>query len=299
MKRLIKTWCIIAIFYSLLLGLGNESSAQPSTSPSALSAAKLKHRPPQNWIRHYLGDDRYKIAGGVWKVVSTELDRYYYPAWAPEMLRQKPGIVIGFASAAEAEEAGYMPSGYPMNQSLYGLTASEILAAKQQGRNSTLQRGTLILLADGRSTVILPKGWRHIQGEGSIGDKKNAYGKLDVLTPSDDFDGRIGISFEFNYLPPGIDAETYLSAQAIENARSILQTNSRSVEGLAEAKMGQTTLGGLRGVTFIPGQSEKWPAGISGRMTIVGRGNKLYSMAARLPANDKNYSTVVNSFRPR
>ena len=99
--------------------------AYPTTSPSAKAAARLKFHPPANWLEHYLGDDRYKIKGGVWKVVTTENDAYYYPGWAPEMLRQKPGLVIGFPNAAAAEEAGYLRSNYPMDSPLLGVTGRE------------------------------------------------------------------------------------------------------------------------------------------------------------------------------
>ena len=64
------------------------AKAGPTISPSVKAAARLKYNPPRNWIRHYLGDDRYKIAGGVWKVVTTPNDKFYYPAYAAEMLRR-------------------------------------------------------------------------------------------------------------------------------------------------------------------------------------------------------------------
>ncbi len=82
--------------------------AWPS-GPSAKEAARLKYYPPHNYLEHYLGDDRYKIAGGVWKVVSTNLDTYYHRPDCPNMMRQPAGLVIGFSSAAEAAEGGYKP----------------------------------------------------------------------------------------------------------------------------------------------------------------------------------------------
>ena len=85
-------------------------NAGPSTSPSARAAARFKHHPPAGWIRHYLPDDRYKIKGGSWKYVSTELDTYYHRPDSALMLRQSPNGVIGFSSAADAEEAGYRPA---------------------------------------------------------------------------------------------------------------------------------------------------------------------------------------------
>jgi hypothetical protein len=65
--------------------------------------------PPRGWLAHYLPQDRYKITSGIWKVVSTETDRFYYRADAPAMLRQSPNRVIGFASWQDAMIAGYRP----------------------------------------------------------------------------------------------------------------------------------------------------------------------------------------------
>lgn len=75
--------------------------------PSAIEAARLKDDPPPNFLSHYLPDDRYKIAGGVWKFVSTDLDTYYHVPSSPNMMRQPADRVIGFASIRDAEEAGY------------------------------------------------------------------------------------------------------------------------------------------------------------------------------------------------
>src|SRR5690606_12189929 len=76
------------------LGASTPLRAYPTTSPSARQAVRLKYHPPKNWLRHYLGDDRYKIAGKVWKVVSTQLDTYYHRPDCPNMLRQPAGIAI-------------------------------------------------------------------------------------------------------------------------------------------------------------------------------------------------------------
>lgn len=99
-------WLLAAV-----LGTSSAAHAWPSTSPSAKAAARLKYHPPANWLQHYLPDDRYKIAGGVWKVVSTQYDTYYHRPDSPNMLSQPAGIVIGFASEAEAREAGYRSDG--------------------------------------------------------------------------------------------------------------------------------------------------------------------------------------------
>lgn len=85
------------------------AQAQKRMGPSAKAAARLKHTPPPTWIQHYLPDDRYKIAGKVWKYVTVEVDRYYHLPNSAFMLRQSPARVIGFASAQEAQDAGYRP----------------------------------------------------------------------------------------------------------------------------------------------------------------------------------------------
>jgi len=87
---------------------GLQAGANPrGLGPSAIEAARLKYYPPGGYLSHYLPDDRYKIAGNVWKYVSTDLDTYYHVPSSPNMMRQPADRVIGFASAADAEEAGY------------------------------------------------------------------------------------------------------------------------------------------------------------------------------------------------
>lgn len=104
--------CVASISFGICIVTLSAKSvfAWPSTSPSAKAAAKLKYHPPSGWINHYLPDDRFKISGGTWKYVSTEMDEYYHRPDSPLMLQQPAGIVIGFASAADAEEAGYRPA---------------------------------------------------------------------------------------------------------------------------------------------------------------------------------------------
>lgn len=99
---------------AVVVGVVALSGSMPSAQagpmgPSAQMAARLKKYPTSSWLAHYLPDDRYKIAGGVWKYVSTDLDTYYHRPNSPLMLRQSAGRVIGFSSTKEAEEAGYMP----------------------------------------------------------------------------------------------------------------------------------------------------------------------------------------------
>lgn len=294
--------CLLAV---LILGYAFESApahAQRTKGPSAIAAARLKNRPPQNWIRHYLGDDRYKIAGGIWKVVSTELDRYYYPAWAPEMLNQPAGIVIGFSSAAEAEEAGYMASSYPMGESLYGLTPAEIMAARQRGAGGGAQFGTRITLADGVSTVILPSGWKHTRlGGQSFNTKAGGFSYQGDLLSSGK--GTNGVTFMFMKMPGNVNVEAMLTPQKVEEMRTQMRqlagSDSTFAAAIKGAQFGVGKLGGLSGMTMIPGKNAQLPGGMSGVQTIVGRGSKMYVMAAQIPTTDRNYGVIVNSFQPR
>ena len=90
-----------------LCGSGATLANPRGLGPSGMQAAHLKAHAPANYIAHYLPDDRYKIAGGIWKFVATDLDTYYHIPSSPNILRQPADRVIGFANVADAEEAGY------------------------------------------------------------------------------------------------------------------------------------------------------------------------------------------------
>lgn len=98
----------------ILAGLLFSALAMPQLAqaaprgPSAIKAAQLKKR-ASGWLAFYLPEDRYKVAGGVWKFVSTDLDTYYHRPDSPNILRQSPARIIGFSSAQEAQDAGYLP----------------------------------------------------------------------------------------------------------------------------------------------------------------------------------------------
>ena len=100
---------ISALVLTVLAASAANSSHAAPVGPSARAAAGLKKNPRTQWLAHYLPDDRYKIAGGVWKYVTTNLDTYYHVPSSTNMMRQPNAGVIGFPSAREAEEAGYMP----------------------------------------------------------------------------------------------------------------------------------------------------------------------------------------------
>ena len=289
--------CLFFLLFFPLIGHAvgpSNAQAQGPKGPSAVAAARLKNKPPKNWIRHYLGDDRYKIAGGIWRVVSTETDRYYYPAWAPEMLRQPAATVIGFPSAEEAEDAGYRPSIYGSGDYLYGLSAAEIAAAKNRGG------GKRITLSDGASTVMLPNGWiRTSLGTKDTSGKPSLFDfQGDMLSPRG---SENGVFFMFMEVP-GTNMEENLTPEKAQEWRTQMNqyasSDAKMAAAVEGAKVGVGKLGGLTGITIIPGKGAKLPKGMAGITTIVARGSKMYWMSAQLAASDRNYGLIVNSFKP-
>lgn len=139
-----------------LTGLSASARAWPS-GPSAQEAARLMIAPPTDWIAHYLPDDRYKVVGGVWKVVSTDLDTYYHRPNCPNIQRQSADNVIGFSSAKDAEDSGYRPDPMcsPNVDFSYGVVGTGAVSPLKPGQ---------VLLGDGSSRVLLPKGWKHVVG---------------------------------------------------------------------------------------------------------------------------------------
>jgi hypothetical protein len=272
--------------------------AGPSTSPSARQAARLKHNPPRGWIRHYLPDDRYKILGGTWKYVSTELDRFYYPAWAPEMLRRPAGRVIGFASAQDAEEAGYMPaSGYA------GVSPSFDRNVAQAG-NSTGAPTRRIRLADGVSTILLPSGWQH---SGNQRQTQNGVAiNSDMFMPPGGKGVVMLMTMNLPNLPAGTDIGRMLRSGNLQNALSQAGTrgpiNNQLSNTLNNLSTRPATLGGLRGVAVTPKSTAGMgiPRNTRLQTIVAGRGSKLYMLIGgyenRPPAG---YSRLVQSFQPR
>lgn len=117
--------------------------------PSAIEAARLKASPPPNYLAHYLPDDRYKIAGRVWKYVSTDLDTYYHLPASANMMRQPADRVIGFSSVRDAEEAGYVAD--PTDGTARQVAASQPMAPMPRGAGS----GATITGSTGEETKYL------------------------------------------------------------------------------------------------------------------------------------------------
>ena len=182
---------------------GEAGSRLKAMGPSAVAVARLKTR-ASGWLRHYLPVDRGRIAGGLWKFVSTNLDTYYHRADSPLMLAQSPDNVIGFASAAAAEEAGYLPgpSVVPPLRAMpipraprEGLTfgtsthvpwgeSAEVGPMLSQDIYNRTRRAQSIALADGVSQVLLPAGWWRASRETPAGSIPGGIGMfVDFLRP--------------------------------------------------------------------------------------------------------------------
>jgi len=104
--------------------------------------------------------DRPRIAGGIWKFLSTDLDTFYHRPDSALMLAQPADHVIGFASAADAEEAGYLPgpsvaAGLDV-ATLRGASAPTVVSANT-GRTGTGQAGSS---SPGSVTLSIP--WSQI-----------------------------------------------------------------------------------------------------------------------------------------
>ena len=260
--------------------------SRAADSPSVRAAARLKNHPPRGWIRHYLGEDRYKIAGGTWRFVSTELDRFYYPAYAPEMLRQSPGRVIGFASAKDAEEAGYMPgAGYA------GIDPSFDRAYANGGSVSTRggsggEAAQRVTLADGTSTILVPAGWQRL-----MSDKQKDM-SIDMFVGP-----QKGMALVMSMRIPmgnGYSAENLMSPRVMRSVLGQVGNSSgdaRMSSALRNAKVEDVRLGGLRGITMtMPKNAIRGLGG--GRSYIVGTGDRFYIAQGSTPRAEQFLKTV-------
>ncbi|MDF2440071.1 MAG: hypothetical protein JWN98_1055 [Abditibacteriota bacterium] len=298
-RRVAVATAVVGFASSINIGF-QPLQAHPGTSPSARAAARLKYRPPAGWIRHYLGDDRYKIKGGTWKVVSTELDQYYYPAWAPEMLRQPAGIVIGFSSARAAEEAGYRRSNYPMDLPTLGLDegGSGTVTRRAVTTVNRTRRPLLITLADGASTVMLPPNWRRTQsGAQTLAGRTALADTLQPLTGRGAY-----IRFAFVNAPnPNINLGALLQPTVFRTAFANFarsgQVDGATAGALANLQVGSGRLGGLSGVALRAKPGTSVP-GVGGRVIVAGRGGKAYFVDENA-RGVAGVQALLSSFRPR
>ncbi|HEX8552691.1 MAG TPA: hypothetical protein VF681_14170 [Abditibacteriaceae bacterium] len=281
------------LWAALALGGATVTAAHawPNTSPSAREAARLKHRPPRNWLQHYLPDDRYKIAGGVWKVVSTQYDTYYHRPDSPLMLRQPASIVIGFSSEQEAIDAGYRrASGFGS----YGGSGSG-RASVAGDANTTVnrsRRAVRIRLADGRSTILLPPQWRRTRtGAQTVA----GYASLsDTIQP---LRGGNYLRISFINAPGNVNAAPFLTPA---NFTAGFKALGRNATPAAQAIVNNSNttaarVGPLTGVRLSPKTAARTP-GLTGRnIVLAARGSKIY--AIDMPSNN-SAARIVASLQP-
>ena len=290
------------------------SQAAPK-GPSARAAASLKKNPRTQWLAHYLPDDRYKIAGKVWKYVSTNLDTYYHVPSSPNMMRQPNSAVIGFSSAQEAEEAGYKPD--PRDgtlQQVRGAIEAQQFEMEQQsaamaGGGATrpfVKPNGKVILGDGRSTMTVPAGWQRI-----VSDRQTQNGStfsIDLMMHPASKKSAI----LFTMTVPNVDVGRQLSSGNFANNLKRFGTMANSSgdisnsgagkvgDWLSQAKVRRTRWGGLNGVAIAPPANMGAMSANAGNMLMVGRGNKLYVFQiAGKGKSPANTSTMIKSFQAR
>ena len=282
------------------------------TGPSAKAAARLKKNPRTQWLAHYLPEDRYKIAGGVWKYVSTNLDTYYHRADSPNMLRQPNTGVIGFESARAAEEAGYKPD--PRDGTLAqvrGQVEAQQFAREQQaaasagngGKRTFVKPSGKVILGDGRSTMTVPAGWQRLVSDNQSKDGSNF--SIDLMLHPASKKAAILVTMTVPNVDVGRELSSGRFASNVKRFGTMANSSgeiSNSGVGkvgdwLGQAKVRRTRWGGLNGVAISPPPGSGANAG---NMLMVGRGNKLYIFQVagkgKTPANT---SAMIKSFKAR
>ena len=312
MKNLISA-CLVMSVLACSAAATWAAPAAKSNGPSARAAAKLKTNPRTQWLAHYLPNDRYKIAGNIWKYVSTNLDTYYHLPSSPNMMRQPNDNVIGFASAAAAEEAGYKPDSsdgtrQTVMRQLQERTesAEEDSVANGRGGNGIggVKSTGIVVLADGVSTMTMPPGWRRIISQKQGGADQSTF---DLMA----YPGSESVAIVFTMEFPKINVGAELSSKnVITNARrfgDMVNSNGQisnsaggtSGDWISKAKIARTRWGGLTGVAIEPPPQLR-KMGSASNMIMVGRGTKLYVFMmigkGKPPANT---TTLLKSFKAR
>lgn len=259
--------------------------AAPAKGTSAEAAAILKNHPPAGWLSHYLGEDRYKIAGNVWKVVSTQRDKYFHRPDCPEMLRQSANIVIGFPSVASAMEAGYLPDPHchPARTSATINTGGAVSSHSQKVR-----------LSDGRSTVIIPAGWRKVQSQKI--KIKSISANIDSFAPGKSLDsGASIITFDL----PGGNSEPLSAAKAKQYMSMYNRSgyvNSAIPSTSESMNIRDTVFKGMKGVIMTPKKKDKGDE----IFYMAQKGSRLYVVVAGGDKGiPKGAKTIINSYQPR
>ncbi len=296
---------------TLLAGAATGSYAAPA-GPSAKAAARLKKNPTSAWLAHYLPDDRYKIAGGVWKYVTTNLDTYYHRPDSPNMMNQPNSGVIGFSSAQAAAEAGYSPDPRDgtlqqvrgnFEQKQFAREQEAARAAQNGGKRNFIKPSGKVILGDGRSTMVVPPDWQRVASDRNSQNGSNF--SIDLMMHAKS--KKIAIMLTMTV--PNVDVGRQLSSGQFANninrfGTAVNSTGEISNAGagkvgdwLQQAKVRRTRWGGLNGVVVSPPPSARDK---SGNLLIVGRGNKAYMfMMAGEGKAPASTSQMIKSFQAR
>ena len=303
-------------------------SRGPVISPSVRQAHALKYYPPAGWIRHYLGDDRYKI-GTTWRVVTTPNDLYYYPPFAREMLTAAPDQVIGFASAQDAQEAGYQPA--PAYGSAFGLDIHQMAvedardnpepaSGGNSGSNvttinrfksprgfdvSTSRRERRVLLKDGVSSVVVPAGWNVLTPQATstwVANDPSAAMFLILASPN-----RKSIVWcaSTSFSDVSVDMGNVVDARTV--IEIIKKARSSALPGSPVARMvgrvisyNHSKLGSTKAWTVVTKTDTPFPnfSDIS-HLTVGGRGSKMYMVMQLGNITAADTHVILDSFRAR
>ena len=296
---------------ALTTGALTSSHAAP-VGPSARAAAALKKNPRTQWLAHYLPDDRYKIAGNVWKYVTTNLDTYYHRPDSANMMSQPNSGVIGFPSARAAEEAGYLPDPRDgtlqqvrgnVEQKQFAMEQEAAQTARNGGKRTFIKPSGKVILGDGRSILVVPADWQRVASDQQTEQGRNF--SIDLLVHP----RSKKIALLLTMTVPNVDVGRQLNSgqfanninrfgTAVNSSGEISNSGAGKVgDWLAQAKVRRTRWGGLNGVVVSPPPSA---GSKTGNLLIVGRGNKAYMfMLAGEGTTPASTSSLIKSFQAK
>ena len=235
------------------------------------------------------------------------------------MLIQPAGGVIGFASAQDAEDAGYAPDTRDgtaqMVQNERAAKADALILKQAQAQGvapGSIRKTGPVLLADGVSTLTIPAGWMRVVSQMSKAGEGAANTQGHVNAVSIDLiahpaTGNVALVLTMNF--PNTDVGRELNGSNLQQnlkqfgtmANSTGDVSNRSGgkigDWLMRARVRRTTWGGLSGIAISP------PPGVpsnSGNMIMVGKGNKAY--AFQMVGKGKTApgtAALIKSFRAR
>ncbi len=113
-----------------------ETMAVKAVEASALDNLEFAPMPAGNAAESYPLPERNYIASGLWKVGSSELDKFYHHFDCPQLKRRSRNQLLGFPEWREALAVGYQPH--------LGCTPSplhEFIAGVRDERRKVTQRG--------------------------------------------------------------------------------------------------------------------------------------------------------------